>query len=115
MKKNNKHGSSLLITLLVIAALMSIAFGISKLAIGELKLVRDVSETLIAYYAADSGAECQMYADRLSDDGVDCSHVNFSANIYFEVVGEDGPSPYYRTIVSNGFYKSVMRSVELTY
>lgn len=114
MKQNNKKGSSLLITMLVIAALASIAFGLSKLAIGETKLLRNVSETLIAYYAADSGAECQMYADRWTGE-IDCSHVHLSANVYFETEGEDGPSPFNRTIRSDGFYKDIRRTVELTY
>ena len=98
MKQNNKKGSSLLITILVIAALMSIAFGLSKLALGETKLSRDISKTLIAYYAADSGAECQMYADRWPDEGVNCSYVHISTNVYFRAEGIDGPAPFYRTI-----------------
>jgi hypothetical protein len=115
MKQNNKKGSSLLITVLVIAALMSIAFGLSKLAIGETKLSRDISKTLITYYAADSGAECQMYADRWPEEGVNCGHVHLSADIYFEATGEDGPSPFNRTITSDGFYGDIRRTVELTY
>jgi len=117
MKKNNKKGSSLLLTVLIIAALASIAFGLSKLAIRETKISRDVSKTLIAYYAADSGAECQMYADRFPLEGTDCSYVCLSEaeGICFRATGENAPSPNYRTIKSTGSYDNTKRAVELTY
>lgn len=111
---NNKKGSSLLMTMLVVAAITSIAFGLSKLAIGETKLSRDVSKTLIAYYAADSGAECQMYADRFLE-GADCGYVCLSAGICFNATGEDVASPHYRLIKSIGSYGDIERAVELEY
>jgi hypothetical protein len=114
MRQNNKKGSSLLMTMLVVAALASIAFGLSKLAIGETKLSRDVSKTLIAYYVADSGAECQMYADRFLE-GIDCGHVCISAGACFNATGEDAPPPYYRLIKSIGSYRDTERAVELQY
>jgi len=113
MKKNNQKGQALLIVLLVMAAFLSIALGVSTLSLGETKLSRDISKSLIAYYAADSGVECQMYSDRWPADGVNCASVCLSAGICF-VTQISGTSPT-RTIQSTGSYLDVRRAVELTY
>ncbi|MFH1129223.1 MAG: pilus assembly PilX N-terminal domain-containing protein [Patescibacteria group bacterium] len=123
MKKQNHKGSSLLITLLVMAAIMGIAFGISKLSLGETKISRDISKSLIAYYAAESGIECQMYYDRLLSEAV-CGnganvYLNSAQTVYYKVEivsgtylnGNTGP----RIIKSNGTYQDVRRAVELEY
>ena len=114
MLQKTKKGSSLLMTLLIIAALLSIALGLSKLAVGEAKLSRDVTKSLIAYYAADSGGECQMYADRFLA-GVDCGVVCISADVCFDASGTDASLPYYRIITSKGTYQDTQRAVELKY
>lgn len=136
MKKSNYKGSSLLITLLVMAALMGIAFGISKLSLGETKISRDISKSLIAYYAAESGVECQMYYDRLLGEAVcggaglggtscvgdtgdgasDCLDAGKTTCYKIEIVSgtySHGNGP--RTIRSMGCYQDVRRAVELTY
>ena len=123
MKKQNQKGSSLLITLLVMAALMAIAFGVSRLSLGETTISRDISKSLIAYYAAESGIECQMYNDRLLSEAI-CGdganvYLNVAQTIYYKVEivsgtylnGGTGP----RIFKSNGTYQDVRRAVELTY
>ena len=70
MVKNNQKGISLLITLLIMSALLSIAFGLSVLSLGEVKLSRDETKSLTSYYAAEAGVECQMFNDRLSGEAV---------------------------------------------
>ena len=109
--KNNQKGVSLLLTLLIMAAVLSIAFGLSKLSLGEIKISRDVGRSLIAYYAAEAGVECQMYDDRIG--GLDCSHVCLEPGICYDVeVSGETPN---RTIESNGSYQDITRAVELTY
>jgi len=128
MVKNNQKGISLLITLLIMSALLSIAFGLSVLSLGEVKLSREDTKSLTAYYAAEAGVECQMFNDRLSGEAVCggdpdgngegekvcldtgqiiCYKVQVSGS-YF---GGNPP----RTIKSDGSYRSVRRAIELTY
>jgi len=115
MKKNNHKGSALLLTLLIIAAVLSIAFGVSRLSLGELKLSRDTSTSLVAYYAAETGVECEMFADRVNPT-FECGRVApmcLSAGICVETAVE-GVSPS-RVIQATGSYKDVRRAIELTY
>jgi hypothetical protein len=115
MKNNDKKGSSLLITLLIMAALLSVAFGLSKLSLGETKLSRDISRTLIAYYAAEAGVECQMFADRIG--GVSCgthaSPMCLSVGVCVETTSQSATPN--RKIQSLGSFGDVRRAIELTY
>ena len=109
--KNKQRGVSLLLTILIMAAVLSIALGLSKLSLGEIKISRDMGKSLIAYYAAEAGVECQMYVDRVG--GLDCGHVCLTPDICFDVIAE-GASPN-RTIESKSSYQGTTRAVELTY
>lgn len=117
---HNKKGSSLLITVLIIAALASIAFGLSGLTIGETKFARDISKTLAAYYAADSGVECQMYNDRMLEEAI-CGngekvYLNGVSGIYYQVeVSGSYLSGSSRIIKSNGTNQDTIRTVRLKY
>lgn len=105
-------GSALLLTLLVVAALSAIAIGISKLSLGEIKLVKDIPKSIITYYAAEAGMEQAMYID-----WVQGSPSNFngslSPGVYYSVTFS-GVTPN-RTITSTGSHQDIIRAIELSY
>jgi hypothetical protein len=111
--KNNNKGSSLLLTLLIISAVLSIAFGISGLSLGEIRISRDAPKSLVAYYAADAGIECQMHADRLIVPNCVSACLDVASEICYEVT-VSGVSPA-RTIKASGTYQDIRRAIELTY
>lgn len=112
------RGVSLLLTLLIMAALLAIAFGISRLSLGEIKITRDVPKSLVAYYAAEAGVEQVLYNDRTSSpplpSGSNSECLDPPTNEICYVVEFSGDSPN-RTIRSNGSYKEVRRTIEVTY
>ncbi|MBD3282226.1 MAG: hypothetical protein GF387_01295 [Candidatus Portnoybacteria bacterium] len=114
MKKEKQKGVSLLLTLLIMAALLAVAFGLSRLSLGEIKLARDIPKSLVAFYAADSGIERAIYQDRVLgsiSNFNDC--VDDSDEICYEVTTEmDGST---RVIISNGSYKDIQRAIEIRY
>jgi len=116
MKKNKQKGASLLLTLLVMAVLLSISFGVSRLALGEIKLIRDIPKALIAYYAAEAGMEWalyQYYQTGSISDVVDCSvNLDNGSSYGIEVImsGE-----YVTAIKSNGCYQDLRRAVEVSF
>lgn len=119
--KNNQRGVSLLLVLLLTAVLLSIAFGVSRLSFGELKISREISRTIVAYYAAEAGIECQMYNDRLVGEEL-CGggaavyldagqEISYTIQVSGSYIENDLP----RIIQSNGSYKGIIRGVESTY
>lgn len=97
------------------SALLSVAFGLSRLSLGEIKLSRDTPISLVAYYAAETGVECQMFADRIGGVtcGTEASPMCLSTNVCVKTTA-DGTTPS-RVIQSTGSYKDVRRAIELTY
>ncbi len=118
MEKNRQKGVSLLITLLVMSALLSIAIGLSGLSIGEIQLARESPSSLVAFYAAESGVEWAMYQDRANGMASQSySDYNFCLNpsvgICYSVTAS-GTSPT-RSIQSKGSFRNTVRSIESTY
>ena len=64
---NGMKGFTLLFSLLFISIALAIGIGVATLIIGEVGLTGSGRESQIAFYAADSGAECALYWDRVKD------------------------------------------------
>lgn len=62
-------GFSLLFTILFIAAALSVSLGISGLVLGRIGLSGIGRDSQLAFYAADSAAECVIYWDIYWDSG----------------------------------------------
>jgi len=114
MKKNHNKAASLLLTILVMTAFLSIALAASRLSFNELRISRDRSKSVIAYYAAESGVECQMYSDRTLKITCPNTCLDPPANLICYQLNVSGTSPN-RSIKSIGSYQDVIRAIELTY
>ena len=119
MKKNHNKAASLLLTILVMTAFLSIALAVSRLSFNELRLSRDRSKSVIAYYAAESGVECQMYNDRTAEDPENldiCPNICLDppTNSVCYQLNVSGRTPN-RSIKSTGSYQDTIRAIELTY
>ena len=116
-------GAAILLTLLILTAILAIAFGITSLMWGELKLSQDVPKSLKAYYAAETGIERKLYEIRSdppnsNDIGSPPSCIGGGAvclegsdNCYSVDVNVGATT----TIKSYGCYKGIKRAVEISY
>jgi hypothetical protein len=57
------RGIALLFTLLIIGVAISLSIGVFNIILGELEIGEGARESMRAFYAADSGAECILYWD----------------------------------------------------
>jgi hypothetical protein len=62
-KRSSSSGYTLLFTVLITSIILSIALGISRVSYTELVLTSVSREGSRAFFAADSGLECGLYAD----------------------------------------------------
>lgn len=119
MKNNNQKGVSLLLTILIMAALLAIAIGVTRLSLGEIKLIRDIPNSLIAYYAADSGIERALYEKRIN--GLDLSIPDCPGAGSAELDNDSkygvNVSQIGETVVikSGGCYKDIRRAIEVSF
>jgi hypothetical protein len=69
LKGNKKKGFTLFVALVVSSLLLSISISLSNIILKQLIFSNTGSESQLAFYAADSGAECALYWDRKGPDG----------------------------------------------
>ena len=111
---NKDKGAALLLSLLILSAIMVIAFSISALMYGELKLTQNIPKSIKAYYAADSGIERLLYDERKGGGAGDipkCS-IDLDNNSSYGIEFTDG-DPI--EIKSWGCFDDVNRAIEVTY
>lgn len=69
-KKIKKHshsekGISLYLTVLILTILLAISLGMSRILVSQMKIVGGMGNSVIAFYAADTGTEKVLYEDKL--------------------------------------------------
>ncbi len=60
---NNQRGVSLIITFFIMIIVLSVVLSVSILLYSQLKVLRNIGNSVIAFYAADSGIEKVLYYD----------------------------------------------------
>lgn len=78
--KDKNKAFTLFVALLVSALLLAIGFSIGNILIKQLTLASSSSGSLIAFYAADSAAECAMYWDRKDEKGISIAESPFGTS-----------------------------------
>lgn len=63
--KNNKKGASLIIVFFILTIILAIVLNISILLFNQIKIIRNIGNSVVAFYAADSGVEKVLYYDRI--------------------------------------------------
>ncbi len=61
-----QNGFSLLITLFVMGICLAVILGIGAILFNSIKMIREIGDSVSAFYAADSGIEKTLYYDRSS-------------------------------------------------
>lgn len=121
MKNSFQKGVSLYLAIIVMFLLLAMALGLSGILFSQLKIVKGMENSVIAFYGADTGIERVLYAIRKEgyipqlneepcDKEFDCQKLENGAT-YIIKISPNSTS----TISSNGNYKKVNRAIEITY
>ena len=115
-----ERGVSLYLTVMILIVLLTIGLMIANLLIGQLKIIKSMGQSMVAFYAADTGIERIMR--KLYIEGWqlgDSLEGSLGAPRYevetFAPLGLDCPPPNeYFCIKSVGFYYGARRSIEVS-
>lgn len=72
---HTKKGISLVISLIMMALLLSLSFSISNIILRQIRLTNTSSNSQTSFYAADSALECAIFMDTTTDGTVNTSSV----------------------------------------
>jgi len=118
---NKQKGVSLYIAIMIIAILLAIVLGTGVILLGQLKVIKGMENSIMAFYAADTGIE-EVLMTRGNDPPTSvctkispCSLDN-GAEYYIEVkvAGDDCDAANF-CIRSVGSYGGTKRAIEVEY
>jgi len=130
--RNFEKGISLYIALMVMTVLLALALGISAILLGQMKVMKGMGNSVLAFYAADTGIERELYrrkiesgnppspnpyCDFLDLDGDGGGVTNCSATA---IDCTDQDDACYKITVgavtqSIGVYREVRRAIEISF
>ena len=95
MFKQRERGVALYLAIIIMSVLLSLALAISSIAFNQLRMVRDVGSSVIAFYAAETGVERTLYGISRGDQK--CSHYEDSlangSSYVADIIAPDGSCP----------------------
>lgn len=110
---SQKGAASILLSVLILSSLLAIGLGISALMFQQIKMSGQSGQSVVAFYAADAGAERCLYEVR-KNAAVSCPYTDISldfnslAKYTTTYNGSD-------TITSIGQFMDANRKVELSW
>jgi len=111
---NKQKGVSLYIAIMIIVILLAIVLGAGAILLGQLKTIKGMENSIMAFYAADTGIE-EVLMKRASPSSVSGS-LNNGATYNVEVIGAGSNcSANNYCIRSVGSYKGTKRAIEVEY
>lgn len=117
MSKFSQKGVSLYLSIMIMAILLSIVLGMSGILLGQLKTMKGIENSVIAFYAADTGIE-KVLVDRRNPN-TNPEHYNGSVgDATYEVKvlspGVNCNAVNY-CISSVGTYRETQRAIQVSY
>jgi len=123
--KKNKKGAALYLAIIMMAIVLAIALGLSAIIVGQLRMMREMGYSVVAFYAADSGIESilRQSADPCGGPtpceigGVLDSLTEYNISVLASGESDDclpSKAPHY-CIKSVGTHRDVSRAIEITY
>jgi len=108
---SNQKGVSLFLAIMIMSVLSAVALALIGISISGIKIAKGLEDSVMAFYAANTGIERALY--NIRKDGI---LDNFSGTLeetsYEVTIDSDGTSA---TITSVGSYRETKRAIEVNY
>jgi hypothetical protein len=103
--EDRRRGVTIVVVIVVLAAILSIGVSVSNIVIGELRLARQIEYSFRALFAADQGLERALYRDRIlgdssSETGIIIDYIGSQACFDAIITKTSGTS-----ITTRGFFR----------
>lgn len=125
-KIKNEKGVSLYLSIVILAILLAISLGLNTILISQIKMIRGIEESVIAFYAADTGIETKLNRPGLQPPFEYSGYLDLNGNgtedpsdAAYTVVGTntgfDGCEAPRFCIKSKGIFRNVQRAIKVEY
>lgn len=123
--KMAERGVSIFFAVIILSTLLAVALGITTILIGQIRIVKGMADSVVSFYAADTGLERVLYEDKMCrlpgcaglswpcvdtvncDDGRSAGTVSGNlGNAIYQINMNNGAT----SISSQGMYKGTRRA-----
>jgi len=118
----NQRGVSLYISIVITVIILAIVLGVTTILVGQLKTVRGIEHSVIAFYAAEAGIEKVLNTAReapYDPSGLDGDSHTLSNGATFTIEVRVSTAPGCNAnnfcIKSRGNYRDAQRTIQVTY
>ncbi len=111
---SKQKGVSLYIAIMIISILLAIVLGAGAILLGQLKMIKGMENSIVAFYAADSGIE-RVLMDRSNPLPFNGYSETLNNGASYEITALTAPVPDNFYIRSVGSYKGTKRAIEVAY
>lgn len=119
-----EKGISLYLTIIITTLLLSIVLAISRILLDQIKLTKEMGDSIIAFYAADTGIERALKNISMSDFSNICNQngepdcildngAKYYVSITLSGVSDCTAGSY--CIKSTGIFRGTRRAIEVSY
>lgn len=111
--KNQKGSVAMILSILLLSIVFVISTGITVLIFNQIKMSSQIGQSVVAFYAAESGAERCLYDVRkyeLSSCSYSDIQLDFNSNAKYTTTYNNSPP-----IESTGIFVKTSRAVELNW
>ncbi len=116
-KVKGQQGVSLYLSIMIMVILLSIVLGMSGILLGQLKMMKGIENSVIAFYAADTGIE-KVLVQRGSPIPLDGTSGELDNGASYEIKvflpGSNCNAANF-CISSVGIYKGTQRAIQVSY
>lgn len=75
MKIKKNKGIALILSIIILSAVLAIGLTVSMVMVDKVKISRDSSDSIKAYYVAESRLECELYKLKNEEASTYCDHI----------------------------------------
>ncbi len=108
---NMKKGISLFFAILILSILTSTLLSLISISVSQIKVIWSMGDSVVAFYAADTGIERALYRIRQESNFEDFSGT--VDGVSYEVIISSNPQEI--TVKSVGTNKNIKRAIEVRY
>jgi len=109
MFKNSQKGVSLYLALMIMTLILAISLGISTILVSQIKMIRGMGDSIMAFYAADTGIERALFEGQAVSGNLENGA---SYNVQILLPGPDCSAQNY-CLKSVGVFKETRRAIEI--
>jgi len=114
---NKQKGLTLYISIIIMVILLSIVLGLGTILVNQLKIIKGIERSIVAFYAAETGIEATLLnrANPVESNETLDNGATYMVNVLTPGTSNCSPAIVNFCVNSVGEYMGVKRAIQISY